>query len=219
MYVKTIESAKMVVFVSKKSEEEGKKYLKISNFCTIWNSIPDNKITPPLYHEFNTDCPQILFVGTKKNKNLDGFIPALSGLKCHLRIVGPINDVTKGILLKYKINYSQVQDLSDKEVADEYRECDFVAFPTLYEGFGLPILEGQCAGKAVLTSNRSPMKDIAGESCVLVDPCDVDSMRMGINNIIRNHELYERLGRENVKRYSIEKNVEEYYNAYCRLIF
>ena len=71
----------------------------------------------------------------------------------------------------------------------EYRNCDIVLFPSLYEGFGLPVIEGFCAGKPVITSNLSPMKDIAKDAALLVDPHSISSIRDGVNEVINNHEL------------------------------
>ena len=57
-------------------------------------------------------------------------------------------------------------------MADRYAAADIIIFPSLYEGFGLPILEGQKAGRAVLTSNIPPMTEVAGGGACLVDPYD-----------------------------------------------
>ena len=81
----------------------------------------------------------------------------------------------------------------------------------------MPIIEGQALGKAVVTSNISPMKEIANDTCVLVDPFSVDSIKNGIIEAINNHSKYEELGKINVKRFSLDRKVEEYYNLYKKL--
>lgn len=217
LFVKPLEKAYMVTCVSDKTQEEVRRYVEVKNERLIWNSISDQSIHPIEGFVFNEECPRILFVGTMKNKNLNGFIPALKGIPCVLRIVGKIDDETKKILKKNHVTYENVHDLTNEEIRQEYEECDCVAFPSLYEGFGMPLLEGQSAGKAVLTSGYPPMSSIGADSCVYVDPEDTQSMRAGVLKVISEHEKYEELGRKNVKRFSLEETARQYYEAYVSI--
>ena len=75
-----------------------------------------------------------------------------------------------------------------------------LAFPSLYEGFGLPILEAMALGTPVVTSNYGAMAEVAGDAAELVDPYDVDSIRAGLERVTsdttRRDELRQRgLGR------------------------
>ena len=75
---------------------------------------------------------------------------------------------------------------------------------SLYEGFGLPILEAQAVGRPIVTSSWDPMRSVAGQGALLVDPEDVEEIREGVLAIVNNAELQSKLvskGLENVKRY------------------
>jgi glycosyltransferase involved in cell wall biosynthesis len=78
--------------------------------------------------------------------------------------------------------------------------ADAVLYPSLMEGFGLPILEGLAAGKPVLTSDRDPMREIAGGAALLVDPTDEDALRDGLVRIRGDTELRQELVRRGPAR-------------------
>ncbi len=85
-------------------------------------------------------------------------------------------------------------------------------FPSLYEGFGLPVIEAQSCGVPVMTSNNSSLPEIAGDSALLVDPHDVDAIAAAMKRLIEEPELRAELTRrgfENVKRFSWEKCARE----------
>ncbi len=82
--------------------------------------------------------------------------------------------------------------VSDTELATLYRGSKGLVYPSLFEGFGLPILEAFACGCPVLTSNISSMPEIAGEAAILVDPYSVDDIVKGMIRII-NQELRVRL--------------------------
>jgi glycosyltransferase involved in cell wall biosynthesis len=82
-----------------------------------------------------------------------------------------------------------------------------VAFPSLYEGFGLPVLEAMALGTPVLTSNAGPLPEVGGEAALYVDPYDVGSIRRGLERLDSNAALRERLsmaGLERAEQFSLE---------------
>jgi glycosyltransferase involved in cell wall biosynthesis len=87
----------------------------------------------------------------------------------------------------------------------------------LYEGFGLPVIEGFCAGKPVITSDLSPMKDIAQDAAFLVDPRSISSIREGVKEVIYNFELRKskvEKGRLIANSYQSKKIYSEYENLW-----
>ncbi|MDR0463227.1 MAG: glycosyltransferase family 4 protein [Pseudomonadales bacterium] len=125
--------------------------------------------------------PYILFVGTKEpRKNLPRLIDAWKNLSddIDLVIVGE-----KGwddeIISRYK-GLRFVERVTDEELAIIYNEASILAYPSLDEGFGLPILEGFYFSLPVVTSNLSAMKEIAGDAGILVDPFSVASIKEGL---------------------------------------
>lgn len=171
---------------------------------------------------FREECPRLLHFAKFANKNSVRLARALAGIRCHLRIVGRISDEFRLALEENGIDYSHSWKLSNKEIIAEYRDCDMVCFPSLYEGFGMPIIEAQASGRVVLTSNRPPMNDIAGNGAWLVEPEDVLSIRNGIQTLLEDGELRNRLlkiGRENVKRFSTGTIAAEYEKLYRKVLY
>jgi glycosyltransferase involved in cell wall biosynthesis len=166
------------------------------------------------------EAPVFLLVGTKSNKNLDRIAEALSGLKCKLDIVGRLSDVQKDLLSRFKINYTNQFDLDDEALRQRYLAADVLIFPSLYEGFGLPVIEAQAVGRPVITSSIEPMISVAGEGACLVDPLNVQSIRTGVETVLNSssyrNELIEK-GLENVKRFLPRAIAEAYSAVYDRI--
>ena len=216
MWIKPLKYSSLVTFISEKSLHEALALEKLKNTIVIPNAVYDNYQYAP--KKLNDECPVILHLGTKPNKNLANTIKALSGIECHLRIIGKIDSVTEELLRKYNVNYSNTSNITDDEILEEYKKCDIVSFPSLYEGFGMPIIEGQAIGRPVVTSNLSPMREIAGEGTVLVNPNDVSSIRDGFIKASENYDSLVSQGLENVKKYRIEAVANKYLKGYKSLL-
>lgn len=166
---------------------------------------------------FNKNNPIILHIGTRNNKNLDLVIQSLKGIKCHLRIIGKLTTLQLSLLLKNNIIYSNEEFISNNQIVKEYENCDIVSFPSIYEGFGLPIIEGQMIGRVVLTSCISPMNDVAGEGAFLVNPCKLESINNGFMRLISDDVLREIIlekAKRNMQKYLPSKVVDQYCQIY-----
>jgi glycosyltransferase involved in cell wall biosynthesis len=170
---------------------------------------------------FNKLYPSILHIGTSPNKNIPRLIEALRGIKCQLIIIGKLDNSLKEKLVECNIDYVNFSNLTYKEICQRYMDCDIVSFTSIAEGFGMPIIESQASGRPIITSNLSPMREIAGEGACLVDPFDVKQIRDGIlkiitNSVYRNHIVKQ--GLENVVRFSPSKTSGKYLELYKQLL-
>ncbi len=107
--------------------------------------------------------------------------------------------------------------LTDEELVEAYRRCDMVVFASLYEGFGLPILEAQAMGRPVITSNFGAMREAAGDGALLVDPYSVEAIREAVLRITREPALREDLiakGLRNAERFRAEAVAARYAEIY-----
>lgn len=183
-----------------------------------------NPVSDKIFFEhrpFAADKPALLFIGSTSNKNLPRVIEALKGVSCILDIVGeiPVQQVKE--LEAAGIEYRNFLHLTDEEMAKRYTLSDIVLFPSTYEGFGMPIVEGQKAGRVVVTSDLSPMKDVAGGGACLVDPLSVSSIRSGLIKVIQDNVYRETLvkrGMENVRSYELGHIAGIYQNLYKEIL-
>ena len=173
------------------------------------------------YREFNVHRPNILQIGTKGNKNLPRLAEALSGFNCNLTIIGKLTEPQKDCLEKFKINYINKYNLSLNEVYQSYLDADILAFVSLSEGFGVPIIEAQAVGRVVITSDLSPMKYTAGNGALLVDPKSVTQIRQAIIKVSSDPKLRDSLieaGSKNVLNYTPEAVADKYINIYNKIL-
>lgn len=162
--------------------------------------------------------PTVLHIGTNPNKNLERLIEAVQGLPLRLLIVGPLSQEQTDLLSRSGIDHENRSNLSDAEILTCYEEADVLAFVSLSEGFGLPILEAQAVGRPVLTSDREPMRSVAGSGAALfVNPEDVADMRAGLERLMSEPGLCDTLvsaGQSNVERFRPESIADRYADLY-----
>jgi glycosyltransferase involved in cell wall biosynthesis len=136
----------------------------------------------------------VLAVGTlEPRKNLARVVLAAERAGVELRVVGPQGwgdvDVDSAGLV------------SDEELARLYRGAAAVVYPSLYEGFGLPVLEAMATGTPVVTSPGATA-EVAGSAAVIVDPQDVDAIAAGITEALARSEELRAAGPERAERFT-----------------
>lgn len=178
----------------------------------------------PLFHrverEFDSACPLILQVGTKAYKNVPRLIEALQGVSCRLLLIGTIDASLRRQLDASGIAYECRSDLTHKEVFDAYVQSDLVSFISIGEGFGVPIIEAQAVGRALITSDVAPMSVVAGEGACTVSPTDVPAIRRGIERLIGDAAYRQQVveaGVCNAARYSPAAVANDYVDLYRRV--
>ena len=100
----------------------------------------------------------------------------------------------------------------DSDLPGLLRGAHFFVFPSLFEGFGLPVLEAQQMGVPVMCANNSALPEVAGDAAILVDPLDVEALADAMLRLSQDEALRQELiakGYENVKRFSWEKAARE----------
>lgn len=161
--------------------------------------------------------PEVLHIGTKPNKNFDRLIEAVSGLPLKLVVIGRLSETQRSQIQEAQLEWENRLNLNNDEIVKAYQRATLLSFVSLSEGFGLPIIEAQATGCPVLTSDREPMRSVAGEGALLVDPEDSTAIRNGLEDLLDNSELRKKLiaaGRLNVARFTGTKIANQYAALY-----
>ena len=179
--------------------------------------------------------PFFLHVGTlQPRKNLRRLLMAFAELRASWKVIGPVNQarftlhdpllVLAGAPgwgredLPALAQHLGIQDsvrftgyVSDVEKSALLRSAFVLVFPSLYEGFGLPVLEAQSVGTPVLCSQTSSLPEMAGEGALMFDPQDEHAIAAALQRILLDSGLRAGLikhGTENVKRFSWTRSAE-----------
>jgi glycosyltransferase involved in cell wall biosynthesis len=173
---RVLAAARLVIAVSEFTRRELVELLRVPDekIRVVPNGVDD---------EFTPDGPAadgdyVLAVGTlEPRKNLARLVEAARRTKLELRVVGARgwgNVEVGGNGVRW------LGEVSDAELARQYRGALCVAYPSLYEGFGIPVLEAMACGVPVVTSRATAMAEVADGAAVLVDPTDEAELAAGI---------------------------------------
>jgi mannosyltransferase len=165
----------------------------------------------------------VLFVGARSTyKNFLPLVHALEGSHLHLVCVGGgafsalERSECDARLLGRHHHIGWAEDAALKTL---YTQAVGLVFPSLYEGFGIPIVEAMASGCPVVASNVSSLPEVAGDAGILLDKLDADSIRSAIRHIQepgRRVELIA-LGKERAPRFTWQKCVDDTLRAYADL--
>ena len=175
--------------------------------------------------------PFVLFVGSlKAHKNVSVLIEAMralkeeKGLPHELILVGGKDEKEKELLALIEKNASFVRSLGhtgDEELVHFYNLAEAFVLPSLWEGFGLPVLEAMACGAPVLASDRASLPEVVGEAGRLFDPTRVDELKDLLYNVLQSRDLRQKMradGFIQAKKFSWDKTAAETLNVYERVL-
>lgn len=211
--------ANRVVCISNETKKAVEKYTKRRDIIVIHNMIDESFQRLDIQH-MNDSKMKILLIGTNPNKNIPRVLQATKNLDVIITIIGKLSDEMLDIINQNKLTCINKMGLTEKEIIAEYNQCDMVIFCSLFEGFGMPILEANAIGRALLCSDIPIMHEIAGNSALFVNPEDVNSISNGLTKLLSDSKLRDALidnGFQNVKRFSPEIIMSQWNNLYNSL--
>lgn len=207
--------ATKVVCISEETKKCVEKYTNRRDITVIHNAID------PIFQRSDKDVSSIpkkvLIIGTNPNKNLERTFEALRDINCELTIIGKPTDEQVAILRKNKIVYNVKTGLTDQQVVKEYENTDIVSFISLFEGFGMIVIEANKVGRPVITSDIPVLREVAGDAALFVDPMNVDDIKNGFQRLFEDADLRRNLvdkGYENVKCFEVGKILEQWISIY-----
>jgi glycosyltransferase involved in cell wall biosynthesis len=170
----------------------------------------------------------ILYIGTDfPHKNIDLAIKSykqLTGILSpspELVIAGPSTSLKRRSAIKKLIDGDKririLDYVDDNDIVNLYNCSGLFVYPSLYEGFGLPILESMACGIPVIASNETSIPEVAGNAALLVDATDTDELCRSMYKVLINTELRQNLiesGLERVKEFNWKKTAEETVETY-----
>lgn len=226
----SIKNAKKVLTISNSSRDDIIKAYKTSKDKVITTYLGIKKIVSleprvfgmnQLQSKYHISDKYILFVGTlQPRKNISRLIEAFSKIKkedLDLVIIGrkgwqyeEILEAPKKFGVEGRVKF--LENIQDDELDVFYKYALCYVLPSLYEGFGLPVLEAMQRNCPVITSNVSSLPEAGGDAALYVNPEDVDDIAAKITELVDDKKLREELiekGKKQVKKFSWEKAAKE----------
>lgn len=168
----------------------------------------------------------ILFVGTRANyKNFNFLVNAIKEiLKANSDLFllcaggGSFDTKEKKYIQELGLNRQIIyRDFMEYELGDYYKNAICFVFPSLYEGFGIPVLESMACGCPVVLANHSAFPEVAGDAGVYFELGNLEDLKNKIQSLIQNEALREKFslkGLTQIKKFSWEKASKECFNVY-----
>jgi len=207
---RVVRAAERVIAVSEFTKRELVDVLEIAEDRI--RVIPNAVDEPFVPEGARADGDYVLAVGTlEPRKNLLRIAEAARRVRVELRVAGAPGwgDVRVG-----ENGVRFLGFVSDEELARLYRGSLCVAYASLYEGFGIPVLEALACGAPVVTSVSTPMEEIADGAAVLVDPQDADAIAAGIREAIGRRAELAALGPDRARRFTWRASAEATADVY-----
>ncbi|OGP12527.1 MAG: hypothetical protein A2052_00015 [Deltaproteobacteria bacterium GWA2_54_12] len=174
----------------------------------------------------------VLFIGSlEPRKNIKGLLRAYSCLPEKMQKEFPmviaggrgwLNSDIPGLVselgIKDRVHFAGF--INDEDLSAVYSMASLFVYPSLYEGFGLPILEAMACGTPVVTSKTSSMPEVAGDAAALIDPSDADELAFSMRQLLESDAKRAELvikGFERAKMFSWEKCARETLAVYRRV--
>jgi glycosyltransferase involved in cell wall biosynthesis len=184
--------------------------------------------TRGVLEKFSIEKPFLLFVGTiEPRKNIARLIRAFELLANEfpnllLVIAGKPGWHFENVFSamrnsEYQSRIRYLNFITDTEKKALLSACAALAYPSLYEGFGLPILEGMAAGAPVITGNVSSLPEVAGDAAILIDPLSVEQLAEAIRTVLRDPAERNKLsamGRKQAAAFSWARTATLTFEAY-----
>lgn len=181
--------------------------------------------------KFGVEGDFILFVSTiEPRKNLPTLLAAYSKLrdtyksKAHLVVAGHkgwLTDEVDQAIEKYNLyDVCFLGSVPTQELAYLYNAARVLAFPSFYEGFGLPPLEAMASGTPVIASNVSSLPEVVGDAGLLQDPNDVEAWTVALHRVLTDNELHAELSAKSLIRastFSWERAARETLDVYRKV--
>jgi len=227
-----IKRASHIIAVSQHTKHDLMEYLKIpeNRVSVIYNGIDHSIFKPCEIKIF--DKPYILYVGSERpRKNLRRLFEAFAKLKGEFPELKLVKVGAVGRSERYRRNVMRklaslgiTQDVifvdlvSELELAHYYSSASLLAYPSLYEGFGLPPLEAMACGCPVVTTSTSSLPEVVGKAGIMVDPYNTDGLAQAMRQVLTDDKLRDDMvgrGLEQAKRFSWEetaRKTQEVYN-------
>lgn len=167
----------------------------------------------------------VLNVGAiQRRKNIARLVEAFETIEASWQLVIAGSYGYGSEEIRERIERSRARDrihvlgyISPEELAKWYGRASIFAFPSLDEGFGMPLLEAMAAGVPIVTSNRSALPEVAGDAALLVDPLDTDALSRALAQLSEDGDLRRELaqqGEARVREFSWAKAVRETWAVY-----
>lgn len=238
----SVERPDKIITISKSSRQGIMEYLNVdpSKIEIVYpgvdyhyyNQAPSKVVIDNTRTKYRLPEQYILYMGTlEPRKNILGIVEAFAKFKLNgmttaksikLVLAGkkgwlyePIFEKIKQLGLEEEVVFTDYVDERDK-VAIYHLASAFI-FPSLYEGFGIPVLEAMAAGTPVITSNVSSLPEVAGEAAILISPQDTEGMACALNKVLENEEYARDLvtkGWGQAQKFSWDQSAEKLYSVY-----
>ena len=191
--------------------------------------IEDGRILAAVMDRYGLPSKYILFVGSlEPRKNVRSLLKAYSNLPERLKkefflvIAGArgwlnsdIPLIVSDLKIEDRVRFTGY--IAGEDIAAVYSQATVFTYPSLYEGFGLPVLEAMSCGAPVITSNTSSMPEVAGDAARLISPADVDELTWALEYVLENEDARNDMRLKGLRRaagFSWEKCARETLEVY-----